>query len=474
VDHTSESRVDELARDQAARRQVARRRARGERDALALVLRLVRSGRAATRQEIESLSGLSRAVVADRIGSLLERGLLVEGELRASTGGRAPRQVHFHSNAGYLLSGSIGSTTLGVGLADLSGRLLAEHHEARDETLGPDRVLERVTTLFEWLLQEHPQAREVWGIGLAVPGPVRLPGGRLSAQGAEPLVPGWDGYPVAGMLSERLGSPVYVDSEVHLMALGELHAGRGLGGDDLLFVKLGTGIGAALCANGQVHRGAHGYAGDIGHLVVTDESPTICRCGNTGCLEALAGGAAIAREAGAAARAGRSAMLADVLASGREISAADVGTAAHRGDPYSIELLAGCGHLVGTVLAALVNGYNPSLVVVGGGVAQAGEVLLAAIRDAIHRRSRSLASQQVQVVRAEMGKTATLVGGSLAVADELFSWEYLRQWIDQGAPTRIRTNVEDEPTHNLANDASPGSAGTRTRSRSSQPVGSQR
>jgi len=416
-------------------KRVSRRHGRGERDALALVLRLVRAGDGATRQEIENLSGLSRAVVADRISALLDVGLLEEGDLRASTGGRSPRVVHFRSNAGYLLAGAIGSTTLGVGLTDLSGRPLAEHHESRDAAIGPERVLDRVATLFEWLLEEHPQARDIWGTGLAVPGPVRLPGGRLSPKAAEQLVSGWQDHPVAAALAERIGSSVYIDNEVHLMALGELHAGRGAGGDDLLFVKLGTGIGAALCAGGQVHRGAHGFAGDIGHLVVSDESSTICRCGNTGCLEALAGGAAIAREAMEAARNGRSPLLAELLASGRPITAADVGMAAHRGDPFSVELLAGCGQLVGGVLAALVNGYNPSMVVVGGGVAQAGEVLLAAIRDAIYRRSRSLATQNVPVVRAEMGKTATLVGASLAVAEELFAWENLRQWIDRGAPT---------------------------------------
>lgn len=427
------------------------------------MLRLVRSGAASTRQEIETLSGLSRAVVADRIGLLLSRGLLEEGELRASTGGRSPRQVHFRSTAGYLLAGAVGTTTLGVGLTDLSGRLLTEHHEPRDANLGPERVLERVATLFEWLLEEHPLARDVWGVGLALPGPVRLPGGRLSAHSAEQQVPGWQDHPVAQWLAERLAISVYLDNEVHLMALGELHAGRGMGGDDLLFVKLGTGIGAALCTGGQVHRGANGYAGDIGHLVVSVDSRTICRCGNTGCLEALAGGTAIAREATAAAGDGRSPILADVLAARGNLTAVDVGTAAHRGDPFSIELLAQCGRLVGGVLATLVNGNNPSLVVVGGGVAQAGEVLLAAIRDAIYRRSRSLATQNVQIVRAEMGKTATLVGASLAVSDELFSWEYLRQWIDQGAPTRVTVSVEGQRAgvasrHNRGASSEPAAA----------------
>ena len=247
-------------------------------------------------------------------------------------------------------------------------------------------------------------------------------------------MPGWREYPVARHLGSRFGAPVWMDNEVHLMTLGEFHAGRGVGTSDLLFVKIGTGISAGLCSNGRVHRGAHGFAGDIGHVAVADDASVLCRCGNTGCLEALAGGSAIAREAHEAATSGRSPYLAEVLAGGRQISATHVGMAANRGDPFSIELLSRSGRLVGETLATLVNAYNPSMVVVGGGVAQAGEILISAMREALYRRSRSLTTQSLQIVRAEMGRTAGLVGAALAVADELFAPEYLRSWIDQGSP----------------------------------------
>jgi predicted NBD/HSP70 family sugar kinase len=189
-----------------------------------------------------------------------------------------------------------------------------------------------------------------------------------------------------------------------------------------------------MCSHGQVHRGAHGYAGDIGHICVDEGSQVICRCGNTGCLEVMAGGAAIAREGQRAAEDGRSPLLAEVAASGRQITAADVGIASQRGDPVSLELLATTGRLIGTTLATLVNAMNPSLVVVGGGVAQAGEILLAAMREALYRHSRSVATEDLSIVPAEMGKTASLVGGALAVVDQLLAQEYLAEWIDQGAP----------------------------------------
>jgi len=426
-------------------RRLGRPKVRAEKDGLALVLSLVRSGRAETRQEIERLSGLSRAVVVDRLTTLISSGLVEEGDLGASTGGRAPRQVRFASTAGHVLVGALGTTTLGVGLADLSGRLLLEHHEPADVTIGAARTLDRLDALFEWLLDEHPAARAVWGIGLALPGPVELAGGSLSSRAVLHLMPGWDEYPVQERLSSRFGAPVWLDSEVHLMALGELRAGRGAGGDDLLFLKIGTGISAGLCANGKLHRGAQGHAGDIGHVAVNVDNGVICRCGNTGCLEALAGGEAIAREGQLAAEDGRSQLLAEVVASGQAVTAADVGMAANRGDPFSVELLARSGRLVGETLATLVNAYNPSLIVVGGGVSQAGEILLAAIREALYRRSRSLATRDLHIVRSEMGKTAGLMGAAFAVADELFSWEYLRTWIQDGAPTRHPGEIGQSP-----------------------------
>jgi hypothetical protein len=161
-----------------------------------------------------------------------------------------------------------------------------------------------------------------------------------------------------------------------------------------------------------------------------------------------------------------------VLASGRSITAADVGTAAHRGDPFSIELLSRCGGLVGSTLAAVVNANNPSLIVVGGGVAQAGEILIAAIREGLYRRSRSLATQDLRILRSEMGKTGGLVGAAIAIVDELFSWDHLRSWIDQGSPTRHRGLSEEaqEPLEN-AQTTKPAPPGATRKTTASAAAG---
>src|ERR1700704_525130 len=287
------------------------RRGGGELDSLATVLRLIRSGAAETRHEIETLSGLGRAVIVDRIATLTAWGLVEEGDLAPSQGGRAPRQVRFRAEAGHVLVGAIGNMSLGVGLADLSGRLVVEHHERSGIGIGAGRTLDRLEKLFDWTLAEHPEARDVWGIGLAVTGPGGLPNGRAGAGSILHLAPDWSEHPVSERLRARFNTSVWVDNDAHLMALGELRAGRGVGRQDLLFLKVGTGISVGLCSDGQIHRGARGYAGDIGHTVVADDG-ALCRCGNVGCLEALAGGVALAREANAAMD-GRSPYLAGLV-----------------------------------------------------------------------------------------------------------------------------------------------------------------
>ena len=405
-------------------------------DSLALVLNLVRSGRAQTRQDLERISGLGRTVVADRVGTLLELGLFTEEGLGPSTGGRSPRQVRFNPGAGYLLVASLGTTTLGVGLTDLAAQVLIEHHEPVDPANGPDKTVGRILELFDWMLQEHREAHQAWAITLGVPGLVGPSGGRLGEPPTIRHMVGWADYPVAATLEMRYGAPVLVDNAVHHMALGELRAGRGAGRSDLVFVKIGTGITAAVCSSGRLYRGASGFAGDIGHVAVADDSGIVCRCGNTGCLEALVGGMAIARDGHAAAIDGRSPFLAERLEVEHTISAWHVGMAANRGDPFSAHLISRCGQMVGETLAPLIAGIDPSLVVVGGGVSQAGAILVSAVRDGIYRRSRSVATENLQLMRSVLGKTAGLIGGAEAALDDLFDPEHLKAWIEQGSPRR--------------------------------------
>jgi glucokinase-like ROK family protein len=401
-------------------------------DTLVAVLDLLRSGAARTRPELSRVSGLGRAVVTQRVVQLLESGLVVDGALGPSTGGRAPRELQFRSEAGHLLVAALGATSIGVGVADLSGDLLAQRVEPGDIALGPDAVLSRVEELFDQLLAERPDdAPPVWGIGIGVPGPVEFATGRPVSP---PIMPGWDGYPVRGRLAARYGVPTWADNDVNLMALGELHGGMARGELDVVYVKVGSGIGAGLISAGRLHRGAQGSAGDIGHVEVIEDSSVVCRCGNTGCLEAVAGGVALARHAAAAAADRSSPFLAQRAGEGRVLSAEDVTDAAQHGDAASVEMLTRAGSRIGRTLATVVNLYNPSLILVGGGVVNAGDLFFAAIRNATFSRSLPLATRDLRFARSRDGDVAGLRGAAFVVLEELFSRQLLPLWIDAGSP----------------------------------------
>ena len=205
------------------------------------------------------------------------------------------------------------------------------------------------------------------------------------------------------------------------MALGEMHAGLSRTVDDFMFVKVGTGVGCGIVVDGAVYRGQSGSAGDIGHIRVADDGP-VCVCGNVGCLEAMFSGAALARDARAAARSGRSDLLRERLEEAGDVTAADVSDALSSGDPVAQELVRTGGRRLGVVLAGLVNFFNPGLIAIGGEVATGlGHPFLAEVRSVVYRRSLPLATGNLPIVLSEMGQDAGVVGATRMISDAVFS-----------------------------------------------------
>ncbi|HVL54663.1 MAG TPA: ROK family protein [Vitreimonas sp.] len=391
-------------------------------DATSIVLDAIRLGAARSRSEVMERTGLGRAVVAQRIAELKRHGLIVTSGTRRSTGGRPPGRLAFGRDAGYVLSADLGATSIDVAIADLSGTILQHRTEAADVAAGPVVVLARIEELFRELVQDRADGPgPLYGIGLGVPGPVEFDSGRPVAP---PIMPGWDGYPVREQLESAFDAPVWVDNDVNVMVMGEWRVGVARGHRNVVFVKIGTGIGAGLISDGQLHRGSTGSAGDMGHAQVVEDG-VVCRCGNVGCLEALAGGHALARDAETVARTGRSQILGALLEAGEPPTARHVADAASRGDAASVELLQRSASHVGGMLATVVNLFNPSLIVVGGGVASAGDLYLATIRQAVYRRSLPLATRSLQIVPTGLGSMAGVVGAAVMVADEIFSADRL-------------------------------------------------
>ena len=402
---------------------------------LSQVISSIRLAGASTRPEISRVTGLSRTLVSKHVEIGVALGLLQEGELGVSTGGRAPRLLRFNKENGVLLLAELGASGMSIGKSDLLGNIGEIIELAIDIAEGPEKVLTEVEKAFERLMLNEDS--RLWGIGIGLPGPVEFATG---VPMSPPIMPGWDKYPVRNRFMTAYNVPVWIDNDVNLMALGEVTRSNENKYRELIYIKIGSGIGAGIITHGQLHRGAQGCAGDIGHIAISEPNETICRCGNTGCLEAIAGGTALARDAQEAATDHRSKFLSARLKKNGRLVARDVIEGATHGDNWSVEAITTAGRQVGRILATLVNFHNPSLVVIGGGVSSAGDLLLASIRETVYRRSLPLATRDLEIRLGEMGDRAGLKGAAEMVLSELFQPNVFKQWAEKGYP-RLPINL---------------------------------
>jgi glucokinase-like ROK family protein len=390
--------------------------ARAESSTQAAVLRLLRDDGPQARVDLAQRLGLSRSTVTTEVNRLVELGLAAEAGRAASRGGRRSTLVDLGPDLRFV-GVDIGATSIDVAVTDGRLAVIRQLSEEVAVSAGPQAVLARVLALTRKLLAEQGVERPA-GIGVGIPGPVDF---HTGVPVSPPIMPGWDGYPVRDVLSRELGAPALVDNDANVMALGEQHSGVARSADDFLFIKIGTGIGCGIVVDGGLYRGVDGSAGDIGHVRVEEFGPT-CACGNTGCLEAFFGGAALARDALAAARAGLSESLQHQLMAGGGLSAVEVGVALSQGDAQATQLVRDGGRRVGQVLAGLVSFFNPGLIVIGGGVALLGNTLLAEVRSVVYRRSLPLATRNLPVVLSELGDTAGVIGAARLISDAVYDF----------------------------------------------------
>src|SRR5918998_5088046 len=243
-----------------------------------------------SRARLTGALGSSRGKIAAEVARLIEKRLLAEEGLAESEGGRRSPLLGIPPSAGLIAAVDIGATSIEVALTTLGSELLAHRGEPADVRDGPVPILSRVKILISELLDEQAaNRRDVLAIGVGVPGPVEQASGLLSVP---PIMPGWDRFPIRGAFAGEYGAPVFIDNDVNVMALGEHWGGGARGVDDVVFVKIGTGIGSGIIIDGRLHRGTQGCAGDFGHICVDPDGP-ICSCGNSGCLEAMAAAPAI-------------------------------------------------------------------------------------------------------------------------------------------------------------------------------------
>jgi glucokinase-like ROK family protein len=389
--------------------------ARPENEAQSRVLRLLRDEGPASRAELADRLAVARPRLTADLERLADIGLIRTGGPAASRGGRRSTMVELEPSLRFA-GVDLGATSLTLEVVDAHLNPIAGVEEPIDIRTGPRPVLARVAELLAKLRSDgHFSTLAALGVGL--PGPVSF---RDGVPVSPPIMPGWNRFPVRERLAREFGCPVVVDNDVNTMMIGERFGGVARKVDNVIFVKIGTGIGAGVVVHGEVYRGTDGCAGDIGHIQTEADGP-VCPCGNVGCLEATFGGAALARDALSRARSGASPALAERLTARGSLSAVDVGLGAGEGDPACIGLIRDGGRRVGIVLAGLVSFFNPGMIVIGGGLAGLGHLLLAEIRSVVYRRSLPLATGNMPVVLSELGGRAGVVGAAVLASDLVYA-----------------------------------------------------
>ena len=369
------------------------------------VLGLFRHRSELSRVEVIERTGLSRSTVNQRLAALLETGLIRSVDGGESTGGRPSSRFAFNAGRAVTLAADIGASGFVAAVCDLAGTPLRHLSQPVDVWEGPEPVLRLVEQAFTTLQQA---GEEVWGVGIGVPGPVEFAAGRVVNP---PIMTGWDGFDIAGWLSRRYPGPIIVENDANSRAVAEF---RHSGTDNLIALKIGTGIGCGLVFNGQIVRGNEGAAGDVGHTRATsadDRAPLPCRCGNNGCVEAYAGGWALRR---------------DLAAIGVEVDAvADIVTLVQQGQMDAVRIVRAGGRVIGEAVATLVSVLNPSTIVLCGQLAACDNILLSGIRERIYERALPLATRHLQLRRSSLGELGGVSGLALITADRLLETDGL-------------------------------------------------
>jgi predicted NBD/HSP70 family sugar kinase len=366
-------------------------------DARARVCGVLAEVGAVSRAELARRTALAPSTVSAVVSDLQAAGLVVEPPAPPRDGGaalgRPPVLVALHRRAGVALGIDFGKRHVRVALSDLSHTLLAERHRALEADVAAAEAIALAVSLVDEVLAEAGADREeLVGVGMGLPGPVHQPSGEL---GDSTILPGWVGVRAAPAMSEALGHPVEVHNDANLGALSEWMWGAGSDVDHMAYLKAATGIGAGFIIRGRPYVGAGGTAGEIGHTVVDPGGP-ICRCGNRGCLETLAGSTAVLRA------------LRDTQ--GRELTLAQAIALAERGNGGCDRAIADAGRAIGTAVATLCNLLNPRRIVVGGELGAAGELLLAPLRESLRRGAIRSAAEDVDVVQGTLGERAEVLG----------------------------------------------------------------
>lgn len=389
-----------------------------------LILNLLWREREISRAELARRTGLSRSTVSAIINDLLSTGLVEETRAGVSNGGRRPIILEFQDQASFIVGIELGATHVSCVLTDLRCNVRASWSvpaPVRDE---PEVALEKMTLGVRAVLEAGGvQQSELVGLGVAVPSPVdqEHPGELLPL-----VVPKWEGHNIASHLTKSFGRPVFVDNDANLGALAELWWGAGSSVRDLAYIKVATGIGAGLIIDGRIFRGSAGVAGEIGHTSIDRNGPQ-CLCGLRGCLATLIGTPALLQRAESELRESGS-----NRAGPSNID--ELVNWALDGDPAAVTVIRYAGDILGIGIANMLNLLNPKMVILGGGIARAGDLLMGAVRDAIVRLSLPASISNAEIRTTGLNEWGIAVGAATLALEAALESPSLFPGEARGAP----------------------------------------
>lgn len=358
-----------------------------------------------SRIELARELGLTRAAITATINDLQKADLVREVKGKHPNG-RRPIVLEINPKRGYVVGVDIGATHITTLLANYSAQVIDEYEKSIDIMEGPEKVLDQVCDMIGVLTSRSGVSKEkIHAMGVGVPGPVVVGTGMVSDP---PIMPGWNRLPIDQHLQSKMGIPVTVSNDAELGAVGEWAYGAGRGERNLAYIKVGRGIGAGLLIDGRIYHGATGSAGEIGHITINESGP-MCSCGNRGCLEAMAGGNAVAKNAIQMVKEGGRSSLSGIKPI-ESITSRNVIDEAFRGDLLSQQIMIEAGQHLGTAIAGLVNIFNPSIVIIGGNMARIGDLMLEPIRKTVQERSLPLACSNLRIATALLGRRSSGMG----------------------------------------------------------------
>lgn len=372
-----------------------------------------------TRTEITRVSRLSKATITKNVNRLIQLGLVKEEDYQASSGGRRPVSLRLSSEAGYVVGVDLGGENLRMGILNTEIKIITKLTEkSRSSPDGQATLIQLREGINKCIEKIAPPHSKVRGIGIGVSGFINYEDGLCRFA---PNIPGWENTPLRDLIEKEFKIPTFIDDSARVMALAEHWRGAAQNVENFIFVNVGVGIGSGVFIDGKIYRGSRGVASELGHITVEENGPT-CNCGSNGCLETMASGRAIEREARRALQEGSMSLIGKLTGGDlSKVTAETVVEAAKRRDKLALNIVEKAGVYLGIGIANAINLFNPELVVIGAGVSRAGNLILDPVKRTVRARALHLSAMLAEIKISTLDDDAGIIGGAILVLQNIFS-----------------------------------------------------